>query len=294
MRVCFGHSHVAQHRACNDDDAAPTSCFSGETKSPSSELPPIIWLGAYTICRSLHDKLGLPKSFQEFASCTIHIKTRHESCKTCNRQQMRPVQPCRLYSAVALPLNLNNDESCHHFDDTGNQGVRNEYTIFSTQDQEFCPAVQERCLVGARDDTENDKVRLAKNRPQSNSQDSEDLVYVQIAALCRDAEGEDWVLGYAFRASSMQAKGKDAEDCHEVFLDEERLVFAKLCRVVGAARIHHCSKSTFYRTFFKREDQLATPNTGRQHAKPVPARRSVIAECFWRASSASDTPPPSR
>ncbi|KAF1325777.1 hypothetical protein FI667_g8880, partial [Globisporangium splendens] len=256
------NSHAAMYHSAVEDQKQFSPFFGETSKSSSSRSPQIIWLGAYTICRSLHEKLGLSNGFEQLAPCQIHTKLAHESCKICVRQQSRPVLPSRLYSAVALTFSSNRDEDYRQLNDAETDSV--EYMIFSVQGPEFCPAVHELDL-----DQDINEKRLQSHSHVKIPGDADDIVYIKIASLCRDANGEEWVLGHAFRSftsarpgSSRLSARRDVTDRHEVFLDEERLVFTKLCHVIGAARVHHCSKT--------------------------------IAERFWRQSIPNDTPPPSR
>jgi hypothetical protein len=131
------------------------------------------------------------------------------------------------------------------------------YTIFSMNDPEFCPGV----LANAIDYAEAKGVTI--NRPDRHEFDRQCLVYVKLFALCRDADGVPWLIGHGYHpphtpCSKEQGIIEGYDSC-EVFLDEERVIFAKLTCVKGAAFVRHCSKSLFYRKFFKKD----TPNGAR-------------------------------
>ncbi|TYZ65685.1 hypothetical protein PybrP1_002788 [[Pythium] brassicae (nom. inval.)] len=265
--VSEAHMNQVHHTAAG---ATPSlQVEDSSTDRPESQRCPVavslqvIWLGPYSVAWNLNDKLGVPRSSLELVVCPVHQKVSDASCSDCIRQQSCPILPCKLYSSVALTLRANASVPAVQSADAASD--LSGYTIFSFEDPDFCPIVLERSLVCAKEQSErprNGWHRADKRAVQSRSQQPgvDELVYVQIVALCRDSKNTDWIFGRAFHRSSPRAPaaandgsrsanpGRNLGVVYEVAVDE-RLMFIKLTHVVGAARIWSGTSSVFHQKY---------------------------------------------
>jgi hypothetical protein len=191
------------------------------------------------VCRDLEAKLGVPAAaLVSPKACAAHDKP-VQLCTACFLQQRRPNAPFRIYSAVAVRRAQAGSRI-----EASAPAEEEEYMIFRDDDDTFCPAVNIWGVYSlSTPPRRRGKEQVLLPDPLSS------VLYIKIATVCRDADGEAWIFGYAL-AHRKQLGARDTTDEHEVVPDKARgLVFALLSQVVGSASIHHCSKRLFYRKY---------------------------------------------
>ncbi|DAZ95565.1 TPA: hypothetical protein N0F65_005881 [Lagenidium giganteum] len=273
----LANEHSIHQRYKHDPLAGPLGQRLGQSNATR-----VIWLGSYTLCRNLHSKLGLKNAFADLAPCTVHPKTAHPSCRICRCQAKRPALPCRLYGAVALPYikvhrrktsttapdssgetTASTEDSREEDEEEDDDDLADAFTIFSVEDSEFCPVLYESevLLAGDEDKEETEDEKRARER-RRRMHEPEPLTCIRLEGLCRDVNGEEWIIGYALQSRPKTTEpSNELVDAYELYLNDDRVAFAKLADVQGAAMVHHCSKGLFYRKHFRRDAKPAALGT---------------------------------
>ncbi|RLN95066.1 hypothetical protein BBJ28_00008965 [Nothophytophthora sp. Chile5] len=126
------------------------------------------------------------------------------------------------------------------------------YVMFRVEDDAFCPAVNVWGVHSLRSDSKQPPPKHKTKAQVAVPDPFATVVYLQLSAICRDAVGEAWIFGHVLaHRSCVGSKEADAAgDEREVVCDDARgLVVAQLSQVVGAAAIHYCHKTLFYRKY---------------------------------------------
>lgn len=290
-----GENFIGMLTHCEMYDMAPTNQIvlirhleldhDVKLSSPTRQLQPVqpsgaslaveqlvaIWLGSFTLFRSLGEKLEVP--WGRFENCPAHGVARNFTCESCRVLLLLPTSPCRCYESVALYTSAGNAPVSTLSEDCNQENQDADVTIISTLDEGFGVAIDAdtAVLIRARDgvamriekDNTDSKNRYGSPRRRRRSKSRVDpydspkeVVFVHVLALCRDSKNEGWVAGHPFVPANPQmveetTGGKSnhwtftADDSAEieVILDLSRVVVSRLKSSVGLTVIRDIEQS---------------------------------------------------